>query len=71
MAGAQDEVDAGDTAAGAGAVLAATPLHTSDSQDSHWEGRGCRSVVDPLGVALQDRDRCAGHRVLEGVDHSH
>jgi hypothetical protein len=71
MAGAQGGVGAGDIAAAAGAVVAADPRSTADCcLDIRLEGPDCRGFADPLGAALQDRERCAGRRVLGGVDHS-
>jgi hypothetical protein len=71
MAGAQGGVGAGDIAAAAGAAVAAALRDSADFLDTRWEGGGGIGSAGPLGAARQGRERCAGRRVLVGVDHSH
>jgi hypothetical protein len=75
MVGAQDEVDAGGTAAVAGVGVVEDLLGIVDFLDIRWEEVGCRDFEDPKDVVLQGRGRGQGHcvdrKVREDVDHSH
>lgn len=75
MAGAQDEEDAEDTAAGVGAGAAVVPLGTVGLRDSRLAGVDCTGSGDPWAVALQRKglgwDRRADRTVQEDADHSH
>lgn len=71
MAGARDEVAAGDTGAAAGVAAAAGPLSSVDLGDNRWAWGDCSCWKARYNAVLPGWARCAAHFVGEGGGHSH